>query len=78
MISPKPHDGKGLGRSMMQRLLWETKKLSYQQASTGMRISNHRANLLYINTGFRVIDINYQVFKDFDQNLPSYPLMGCG
>lgn len=49
-------------------------KLGYRHASTGMGSSNHRANLLHTNTGFRVVDTQYQLFKDLDDPLPGFGL----
>ncbi|MBT5876971.1 MAG: hypothetical protein HOH43_26345 [Candidatus Latescibacteria bacterium] len=73
-VSDEANRGQRLGSFMIQRLLWEAKKAGYQHASTGAATGNHRANLLYYNTGFETVDTNYTYFKDFDDPVTGYAL----
>jgi len=67
----KQEQGRGLGRYMMQCLLWELRKIGYKTATLYADIGNSRAQLLYTNLGFQTVDTNYQFFKDMGGKLPS-------
>lgn len=47
--------GRGWGRYLLQKALWELKRTGYRTAVVGMTDENVRALLLYTNMGFRVI-----------------------
>lgn len=73
-VSEEANRGQGLGTFMMQLLLREGKLAGYRHASTGTAAGNHRANLLYYNTGFQMVDTNYTYFKDFADPVVGYAL----
>ena len=51
--------GKGIGRYLLQRMIWESKKLGYQTSSLQTGRSNHVAQLLYFGMGFQAIHTSY-------------------
>ncbi|MBC8230886.1 GNAT family N-acetyltransferase [bacterium] len=64
----EPEDrGKGLGRYLMQLKLWEMRKLGYQTATLLSSRPNYRAQLLYTNTGYRVVDASCAFVKDMEK-----------
>jgi len=58
------HRGKGWGRYLMERTLWEMGKLGYRDATLGCSLPNHRGHLLYTNLGYRVVDSSAAFKKD--------------
>ena len=62
--------GKGFGRYMMEVLLREMGRLGYRHATTQANTGSPRPILLYTNMGYRVVDTNYQYFKDLEKELP--------
>lgn len=62
--------GKGYGRYMMEVLLREMRRLGYRHATTQANTGSPRPILLYTNMGYRVVDTNYQYFKDLEKELP--------
>ena len=62
--------GKGFGRYMMEVLLREMRQLGYRHATTQANTGSPRPILLYTNMGFRVVDTNYQYFKDLEREIP--------
>ncbi|MXW03724.1 MAG: GNAT family N-acetyltransferase [Gemmatimonadetes bacterium] len=62
--------GKGFGRYMMEVLLREMRQLGYRHATTQANTGSPRPILLYTNMGYRVVDTNYQYFKDFEREIP--------
>ncbi len=62
--------GKGFGRYMMEILLREMRQLGYRHATTQANADSPRPILLYTNMGYRVVDTNYQYFKDLEQDIP--------
>ncbi|MFC1717942.1 GNAT family N-acetyltransferase [Candidatus Poribacteria bacterium] len=58
------HDqGKGWGRYLLQRTLWEMRKIGYKNAIISTDITNPRALLFYTNYGYRVSDTVYGLVK---------------
>ncbi|MXX04062.1 MAG: hypothetical protein F4X08_01050 [Gemmatimonadetes bacterium] len=62
--------GKGFGRYMMEVLLREMHQLGYRHATTQANTGSPRPILLYTNMGYRVVETNYQYFKDFKREIP--------
>ena len=62
--------GKGFGRYMMEVLLREMHQLGYRHATTQANTGSPRPILLYTNMGYRVVDTNYQYFKDLEREIP--------
>jgi len=59
--------GKGWGRYLLQRTLWEMRKIGYQNAFISTDWENYRALLFYTNYGYRVTDTVYGLVKKFDK-----------
>ena len=59
----EPERGKGLGRYLLQRTLWEMQQLGYQTATLHCSVPNSRAHLLYTNAGYRVVDASCAFVK---------------
>jgi N-acetylglutamate synthase-like GNAT family acetyltransferase len=57
--------GKGLGRYLLQRTLWEMRKIGYRNAVISTNITNYRAQLFYTNFGYQVVDTAYGLVKSF-------------
>lgn len=62
--------GKGFGRYMMEVLLREMRQLGYRHATTQANTGSPRPILLYTNMGYRVVETNYQYFKDLEREIP--------
>lgn len=62
--------GRGFGRYMMEVLLREMRRLGYRHATTQANTGSPRPILLYTNMGYRVVDTNYQYFKDLEREMP--------
>lgn len=62
--------GKGFGRYMMEVLLREMRRLGYRHATTQANTGSPRPILLYTNMGYRVVETNYQYFKDLKREIP--------
>ena len=62
-IDPK-EQGKGLGRYLLQRTLWEMKEVGYKTASLGTGGRNHRSQLLYSSVGFELKEIEFLYCKE--------------
>jgi GNAT superfamily N-acetyltransferase len=56
--------GKGLGRYLLLRLLWEMRKLGYKHTVISCGWDNPRAVLLYTNYGCQLTDTTYGLFKE--------------
>jgi GNAT superfamily N-acetyltransferase len=58
--------GRGWGRYLLTRTLWEARQLGYRHTviSTGKR--NYRAQLFYTNCGYRVTDTVYGFVKEME------------
>ena len=63
--------GKGLGQYLLQVGLREMQQRGFKRAILYAAVDNPRAQLLYTNAGFRVVDNNYQFFKILDGSLPA-------
>jgi ribosomal protein S18 acetylase RimI-like enzyme len=55
--------GKGLGRYLLQRTLWEMRKIGYRNAVISTNVKNYRAQLFYTNFGYQVVDTGYGLIK---------------
>ena len=55
--------GQGLGNYLMRRMLGELQKLGYGRSVLNTRTTNHRAQLLYTNLGYRVVDSTYSFYN---------------
>ena len=51
--------GKGWGSYLLQRNLWEARKVSYKNTVISTDIINYRAQLFYTNYGYRVVNTGY-------------------
>lgn len=56
--------GRGWGRYLLQRNLWEAQKIGYQNTVISTDITNHRALLFYTNYGYRVVNTGYGLVKN--------------
>jgi len=56
--------GKGWGRYLLQKNLWETQKIGYKNTIISTDITNYRAQLFYTNYGYRVVNTGYGFVKD--------------
>jgi len=56
--------GKGWGRYLLQRNLWEMQKIGYKNTVISTDITNYRAQLFYTNYGYRVVDTAYGFVKN--------------
>jgi len=54
---------KGWGRYLLQRNLWEMRKIGYKNTVISADITNHRAQLFYTNYGYHVVDTTYGFVK---------------
>ena len=59
----KADQSKGLGAFLLRRSLHELHKCGYENAILNTRFDNYRAQLLYSNTGFQVVDLTYSYFN---------------
>ena len=73
-----PEQGKGLGRYLLQVLLWEMHRIGYENATLYVALDNPVAQLLYTNGGFRLVDNMYVLFKDVERELPLALFEGVG
>ena len=73
-----PERGKGLGKYLLQVLLWEMHKLGYDNATLYVALDNPVAQLLYTNGGFGLVDNMYVLFKDMERELPLVLFEGVG
>jgi GNAT superfamily N-acetyltransferase len=55
--------GKGWGRYLLQRNLWEMRKQGYKNTVVSTDIGNYRAQLLYMNYGYRIADTTFEFVK---------------
>jgi GNAT superfamily N-acetyltransferase len=55
--------GKGMGRYLLQRNLWEMRKIRYKNTVISNDWRNYRALLFYANYGYRLADTNYEFVK---------------
>ena len=55
--------GKGLGRFLLQRALWEGWGLGFQRADLRVKTDNYRALMLYASEGFQIVATGYQLRK---------------
>jgi GNAT superfamily N-acetyltransferase len=62
--------GKGWGRYLLTRTLWEARQLGYRHTIISTDQKNHRAQLFYTNYGYRVTDTVY----GFTKKHPSAPV----
>lgn len=56
--------GKGWGRYLLQRNLWEMQKIGYKNAVISTDWRNYRAQLFYTNYGYRLVDTSYEFVKN--------------
>lgn len=54
------HQGKGLGRLLLNRALHEAYALGYRHAAISTASDNHKACLFYSNIGYRISDWTYE------------------
>ncbi len=55
---------KGWGRYLLQRNLWEARKIGYKNTVISTDITNYRAQLFYMNYGYRLVDTCYGFVKN--------------
>lgn len=55
---------RGWGRFLLQRNLWEARKIGYKNTIISADITNYRAHLFYTNYGYRVVDTTYGFVKN--------------
>ena len=55
--------GRGWGRYLLLRMLWEMLQGGYRHAFISTDHRNHRALVFYTNMGFRVVDTSYEYVK---------------
>jgi len=55
--------GKGLGRYLLKRTLWEMRKIGYRNAVISTNVKNYRAQLFYTNFGYQIVDTAYGLVK---------------
>ena len=60
----REEQGKGWGRYLLQRNLWEMEKIGYKNTVISADITNHRAQLFYTNYGYRIVDTTYGFVKN--------------
>lgn len=58
--------GRGLGRYLMARALWEARGAGYRHACLCCLEHNHRALLLYTSLGYRAVDWTWAWSRDID------------
>ena len=58
--------GKGWGRYLLQKNLWEMRRLGYKNTVISTDISNYRAWLFYMNYGYRMADTTYEFVKNLE------------
>jgi ribosomal protein S18 acetylase RimI-like enzyme len=56
--------GKGLGRYLLQRNLWEMHKIGYKNTVISTDWNNFRALLFYTNYGYKVVDTAHEFIKN--------------
>lgn len=63
----EPHQGKGLGRHLLQRGLVAVREAGYRHAAISTAWDNYRAFLFYTNYGFRVAHWTYELGRDLGE-----------
>ena len=58
--------GKGWGRYLLQRNLWEMRKIGYENTVISCDIANYRAQLFYTNYGYRLVNTGYGFVKNVE------------
>lgn len=56
--------GRGLGRYLLLRALWEARERGYRHGAISTAFDNDRAFLFYTNHGFRVVDWTYEFERE--------------
>ena len=56
--------GKGWGRFLLQRNLWEMRRAGYRNAAISTDWRNYRAQLFYMNYGYQIADTNYEFVRN--------------
>ena len=56
--------GRGWGRYLLTRTLWEARRLGYRHTAISTCKRNYRAQLFYTNYGYRVTDTVYGFIKE--------------
>ena len=56
--------GKGWGLYLLQKSVWEMRKIGYEVAVISTDRENYRALLLYANYGYQMIDTTYEFVKE--------------
>ena len=69
-IHDEVEQGKGWGRYLLQRNLWEMRKIGYKNAVISTDWRNYRALLLYANYGYEVSDTVYGFVKGKEHDMP--------
>ena len=57
------YQGKGWGRYLLHRVLWEARRIGYTCSCICTSVSNHRALLLYTSLGYRVVHSMFEFSK---------------
>lgn len=55
--------GRGLGRFFLHSILWEMGEIGYRHSTLFAGGENFLAHLLYSNSGYRVVETDYMMFK---------------
>ena len=58
-----PEQGRGWGLYLLQKSMWEMRKVGYEVAVISTDRENYRALLLYANYGYQMIDTAYEFVK---------------
>ena len=61
-----PFQGQGWGRYLVLAALREARNIGYRHSVTSTDLDNYRAQLLYTNYGYDVVDTAYSFRKDFN------------
>lgn len=58
VIYPEQLRGTGLGRYLLEEMLWRSQELGYRYSLVKALLDNHIAQLLYTSVGYRVCDVS--------------------
>ena len=58
--------GKGIGKYLMQGMLWEMQKMGFQNATLSVAETNFRARFFYANMGYQTVDTSYKFVKEWE------------
>ena len=65
----EPYQGRGLGRHLLQRALWDARDIGYRHAVISTDWENYRAFLFYSNCGYRAVDWTYTLGRELSGDL---------